>query len=134
MPKSRSSVGWRELLLQVLEGVALVADDPVHPDLEHPGRLLDGLLEGPADGHDLADRFHLRADLLRDAAELLQVPAGDLDHEVVEGGLEAGGRLAGDRVDQVGEGVAQGELGRDEGQRDSRWPCRRGRSCARGGR
>ncbi len=109
-----------ELLLEVPEGIVRVGDEAVDADLEHPGGLLDGLLEGPADGHDLADRFHLRADLLRDAAELLEVPAGDLDDEVVEGGLEAGGRDLGDRVRQAGQGVAEGELGGDEGQRVAR--------------
>ena len=106
-----------ELLLEVLERIALVADDAVHPDLEHPGRLLDRLLEVAADGHDLADGLHLRADLLRDAPEFLQVPARDLDDEIVQGRLEAGRRLFGDRIEQLGQGVAEDELGRDEGQR-----------------
>ncbi len=105
-----------ELLLQVLEGVVGVGDEAVHADLEHTGGLLDGLLERPADGHDLAHRLHLRADLLRDAAEFLEVPAGDLDDEVVERRLEAGRRGPGDGVPEVGQAVAQGELGRNEGQ------------------
>ena len=54
---------------------------------------------------------------MRGVAELLQVPARRLHRDVVEGGLEAGGRGARDGVAQLGEVMAEGELGRDVGQR-----------------
>ena len=50
--------------------------------------------EGAADGHDFADGLHLRAEGVVCAGELLKLPLWDLDDDVVDGGLEAGGRLA----------------------------------------
>ena len=72
-------------------------------------------LEGAADGHDFADGLHLRAEGVVGAGEFLELPLGDFDDDVVDGGLEAGRRFAGDVVGDLVEGVADGELGGDFG-------------------
>ena len=60
-------------------------------------------------------------------AEFAQIPARHLDDDVVERGLEAGDRRAGDRVAQLGERVAQADLGGDVRDRVSgRLRCERG--------
>ena len=46
--------------------------------------LLHGLLEGGADGHDLADGLHARGERVVGALELLEGEARDLDHAVVD--------------------------------------------------
>ena len=74
-----------------------------------------GGFEGAADGHHLADRFHLRAERGVRAGEFLERPLGDLDDDVVDGRLEAGGRLERDVVADLVEPVAHGELGGDFG-------------------
>eukprot|EP00962_Isochrysis_galbana_P040190 scaffold14529_cov117-Isochrysis_galbana.AAC.11 len=81
-----------ERLYQVLLGFGhkLVGLKALDGRVGHAECLLQRLLECPADGHDLADRLHGRADLARDAVELGQVPAGNLDHDVVQRRLEAG--------------------------------------------
>mmetsp|Transcript_25250 Transcript_25250/g.75010 ORF Transcript_25250/g.75010 Transcript_25250/m.75010 type:complete len:998 (+) Transcript_25250:65-3058(+) len=97
--------------------VRLVAGDG---GVRHAQRLLERLLPRAADGHHLADRLHRRADLARDAVELGEVPARHLGDDVVEGGLEAGGGRERDRVGQVGEEVAERQLGRHRGERVAR--------------
>ena len=54
-----------------------------------PG-LAEGLLEGPADRHDLADGLHGRGEDRVGLGELLEGEAGELDDHVVERGLERG--------------------------------------------
>jgi hypothetical protein len=95
-----------------LAGVTVQAEPA---GLEGPARLLHRLGERPAERHDLADRLHLRAEHGRHAGELLEGESGDLDHDVVDGRLEAGRRLAGDVVHHLVEAVADGELGGDLG-------------------
>src|SRR5262249_53388964 len=91
--------------------------EALDPDVEHAQGLLDDLGEGAADGHDLADALHLAADAQVGAAELAQVPAGDLDHQVVERRLEEGGGAAGGGVGDVRRRVAGGGGGGDVGER-----------------
>ena len=47
-------------------------------------RLHQCFLEGAADGHDFADRLHLRAERLVGAGELLELPLGNLDDDVID--------------------------------------------------
>ena len=81
--------------------------------------LPERLLEGAADGHDFAHGLHLRAERGVGAGEFLEGPLGDLGDHVVDGRLEAGGRLAGDVVADLVEPVADGELGGDLGDREA---------------
>src|SRR5690606_4255539 len=53
------------------------------------------------------------------ARKLLEREAGDLGDDVVDGGLERGGGDAGDVVVELVEGVADGELGGDLGDREA---------------
>ena len=85
--------------------------------VDRPDRLLDRLLERTADAHDLADGLHAAAEQAADAAELLEVPARDLDDDVVEARLEARGRDLGHRVLDLVERDAETELRSDEGER-----------------
>mmetsp|Transcript_26885 Transcript_26885/g.61267 ORF Transcript_26885/g.61267 Transcript_26885/m.61267 type:complete len:685 (+) Transcript_26885:1043-3097(+) len=78
--------------------------------IHHAQRLLDGLLEVAADGHDLADTLHRGADGLVHRRELAQVPPRHLGNNVVEGRLEASSGAKRDTVAQLHEVVAQGEL------------------------
>ena len=60
------------------------------PRLERAPALEQRLGERAADRHHLAHRLHARAEPRVGDAELLERPARDLDHAVVERGLEAG--------------------------------------------
>ena len=80
---------------------------------------LEGLLEGPADGHGLAHRLHRRRQHVVGLREFLEGPARDLDDAVVDRRLERGVGLAGDVVSDLVEGVADGELGGDLGDREA---------------
>ena len=77
--------------------------------LERPHGLLHSLLEGGADGHNLADGLHAGAQAVARALELLEREARDLDHAVVDGGLEAGGRGVRDVVLDLVKRVADGK-------------------------
>ena len=79
--------------------------------------LLERLLKRAADGHHLADRLHAGPRLAVHVLELGQVPLGDLGHDVVERRLEARRGGLGHRVRQLGQRVAEGELGRRVGER-----------------
>ena len=73
------------------------------------------LFEGAADGHGLADGLHLRGERFVGTGEFLEGETRDLGDDVVDGGLEGGGCVAGDVVLQLIERVADGELGGDLG-------------------
>ena len=81
--------------------------------------LLQRLLEGSSDGHDLTDRLHGGSDVSLDVLELGQVPLGDLGDNVVERGLETGRGGLGDSVRQLGESVAKSNLSGGVGERVS---------------
>ena len=57
-------------------------------DLQRPHRLLHRRLEGPVDRHHLAGGLHLRAQRAVARRELVEGPARDLDHAVVQRRLE----------------------------------------------
>ncbi len=114
-------IGDADLLAQRL----VVGGRPVHHQppavlLEGAHGLLQGLLEGAPDGHGFAHRLHLGGQGLVRLGKLLEGPARELDHAVVDGGLEGGGRLARDVVAELVEGVADGKLGRDLGDGEAR--------------
>src|SRR5262245_22711581 len=77
------------------------------------------LFERAPDGHRLADRFHLRAERVFRAGEFLEGPFRYLDHDVIDRRLERGGGLLGDVVLDLIERVADGQLGRYLGDRES---------------
>src|SRR5207244_10778830 len=75
-----------------------------------PIRLLVGLQERAADSQRLADRLHLRPERAVGARELLEREPRELDDDVVERGLEAGRRRAGEVVRDLVERVPDREL------------------------
>src|SRR5262249_2093740 len=102
-------------LVGAAPAVLPVAAEAEAPRLQAAQRFLQGLLEGPADGHRLADRLHLRRQGRLDVGELLEGRAWHLGDDIVDGRLEAGRRLAGNVVAQLVEAVADGQLGGDLG-------------------
>ena len=86
--------------------------------LERAQALLQRLRERAPDGHGLADGLHSGAEHVGASGELLERPAGHLRDHVVDGGLEAGGRLAGDVVGDLVERVAHREPSCDLGDRE----------------
>ena len=109
--------GIPERLVQVGGGQVAVADEAMHPLADHAQAFLDGLLEGAADRHHLADRLHAGTDLPVHAVEFAEVPARDLADDVVERGLEEGGRGLRDAVLELEQTQAQAEFGGHESQR-----------------
>ena len=121
------------------DGVAVVAlAEPLDDDLVEPGqsgleraqRLLQALLEGAADRHRLAHRFHRGGEHLFGAGEFLEREARDLGDDVIDRRLERGRRrAAGDVVGDFVERIADRELGRDLGDRKTgRLRSERGRT------
>ena len=87
--------------------------------LQAADALPERLFEGAADGHHFAHGLHLGAERGVGAGELLEGPLGNLGDDVVDGRLEAGGRLARDVVADLVEPVADGELCGDLGDGES---------------
>ena len=79
--------------------------------------LLDRLLERAPDTHHLAHRLHAAAEQPADTVELLQIPARDLDDDIVQARLEACARDLRDRVPDLVERNAEAELRSDERER-----------------
>jgi hypothetical protein len=98
--------------------------------LQRPHYLAQSFDKVAAQRHCLTHGFHRGGQGGVGAGELLEREPRRLDHDVVQGGLEAGGRLFGDVVDDLVEGVADGQLGRDLGDRKAGGL---GRQCARPG-
>ena len=75
--------------------------------------------ERPADGHDFADRFHLRAEVFVSSGEFLELPLGNFYDHVVKRGLETRWSLARDVVGNLVERVTDGQLRRNLRNRES---------------
>ena len=102
------------------ERIAEVAAEAGRADFQRTETLLQRFLEGAADGHGFAHALHGGGELVLGSGELFKGEAGNLDHAVVDGGLEAGHGLAGDVVGNFVERVADGELGGDFGDGEAR--------------
>lgn len=76
--------------------------------------LLNGLLERPPDTHDFTNTLHAAAQKRADAVELLEVPARDLDDNIVQAGLEARRGHLRHRVLDLVQRDAETELRGDE--------------------
>ena len=66
--------------------------EAVDADFQAAQRLLQRLLEGAADRHHLAHRFHLRGQAVVGLREFLEGEARNLGDDVVDGRLERGRR------------------------------------------
>ena len=92
----------------------------VDTGLESAQGLLQRLLERAAHRHDFADGLHLRRQAVVGAGKFLEREARDLGDDVVDRRLErCRRRAARDVVAQFVERVADGELGRDLGDREA---------------
>ncbi len=101
-------------------GVDGLQVEAVDSGLQPAQRLLQRFLEGAADRHHLADRFHLRRQPVVGLLEFLEGEARHLGDDVIDRRLERRrGLPAGDVVLQFVERVADGELGGDLGDREA---------------
>ncbi len=103
----------------LVEGVLAVAAQAVTAVLKRAHGLAEGLFEGAADGHDLADGLHAGGKGGVRALELLEREARNLHDAVVDGGLEAGRGCLGDVVGDLVERIAHGELCSGLGNREA---------------
>ena len=87
--------------------------------LQRPHHLAERLDEVAAQRHCLTDGFHRGGQGGVGAGEFLEREPRRLDHDVVQGGFEAGRGFLGDVVDDLVEGVTDGQLGGDLGDREA---------------
>src|ERR1700722_15326410 len=66
--------------------------------LERANALLQGFFEGAADGHDFADRLHLRSESAVRAGKLFELPFRNLHDDVVDRRFETRGRFLRDVI------------------------------------
>ncbi len=107
--------GIVQLLAQVVEAERVGLESP-HADVEHAHRLLDDLGKRAADRHHLADALHFAADPRGRPPKLAEVPAWKLAHQVVQRGFKERGGAARDAVRDLGQRVAERELGGNVGE------------------
>ncbi len=107
------------LLRRVAVVVVLARAVAVGADLHAAHRFLQRLTERPADGHDLADRLHLVAKGVVCFDELLEGETRDFGHHVVDGWFETRRGFPRDIIAQLVERVADGQLGRNLGNREA---------------
>ena len=96
----------RDLLLKAVRGY-----------LQGTDRLLQGLFECAPYRHDLAHRFHLRAEDVFSLRKFFKGKTRDLDHHIVNGRLETGRGLPGDVIGDLIQGIADRQFGCDLGYR-----------------
>ena len=107
--------GVGKLVVEVVEARVVVAHEAVHALSYHSQSLLQNLLEGASDGHNLPDGLHRRADLTADAGKLGEVPSRNLAYHIVEvRRVVCGVRRAG--FSDLVECVAECNLRRHEGE------------------
>ena len=113
-----TGIGWFvQRFVYILYHKFLVLYKPVHTGANHTKTLLQGLLEGTADGHHLSYRLHTAAQLAGNTVELTKVPARNLTYHIVEGRFEEGRRCFGYRVFKIEKSVSQSQFGSHKGQR-----------------
>jgi len=88
-------------------------------DLERSDRLLKALLESTPDGHDFADRLHLRRQRRIGGGEFLEGESWNLRHDIIDRRLEARRRFARNVVGNFIERVAHRQLRGDLGDRET---------------
>ena len=89
---------------------------PVSPVSNERSAFCSDFLEGAADRHRLADRFHRRGEQRLGAGKFLEGESRYLGNDIVDGRLERGRRRAasdvvGDFVERVADGEFRGDLG-----------------------
>ncbi len=84
-------------------------------DFQRPQTLLKGLLEGPADGHGFAHRFHGSGEDIRGFGKFFKCPPGNFDHAVINGRFKTGHGFAGDIIGYFIQGISHRQFGRDLG-------------------
>ena len=90
----------------------------VNADFQTAQGFLERFLEGAADGHHFADRFHLRRQSAVGCGEFLEGKARNLGDDVIDAGLKTRGcRATRDVVAQLVKRVADRQLGCDLGNR-----------------
>ncbi len=100
--------------------VAVLPEQRPSADLEAAHGFLQRRLEAAVDRHHLARRLHLRADLAVAEGELVERPARDFDHAVVQRRLERRRRALRHRVGYLVQPFADRDLGRDARDRVAR--------------
>ncbi len=100
----------RDQALRQNLGFDLLGSDSL-AGVEGTDSLLQRFLEGAADGHHLADGFHLRSERFVGAGKFFKLPLWNLDDHVVERRLEAGWSLARDVVRNLVERIPDSKLG-----------------------
>ena len=119
--------GDQRILVIALDQLIVQA---VKAGLHGPERLLQALVEAPAHRHRLAHRLHGGGQVRLGARKLLEREARDLGDHIVDRRLEARRGHAGDVIVQFVQRVADRQLRRDLGDRETRG-LRRQRGGAR---
>ena len=92
----------------------------VHANFQAAQGFLERLLEGAAHGHHFAHRLHLGGQAGICSRKFFKRKTWDLGDDVIDAGLKARRRgAAGDVIAQFVEGVADSQLGRDLGDRET---------------
>ena len=92
-------------------GSQLGHGEGVQLQLNGADRLHHGLLEIDADGHHLAGGLHLGAQGALAVDKFIKGPFGEFDHQIVDSGFKAGVGGAGHRIENLVQGVADGNFG-----------------------
>ena len=127
--------GILELFVDILVVIVLRANESVAGDeteermadlsetskrrIDSPNSFLHRLLECLSNRHDFSNTLHTTAQKSRHPLELLEIPSRNLDDDVIQTRLEAGGSVLGDRVLDLVERNVESELGGDESERVS---------------
>ena len=104
-----------QLIVKVVELRMVIAYESMHALSDHTETLLDHLLKGTANGHNLAHRLHRRTNQTADTSEFGEVPARNLTDHIVElwRNIGTGGRS---HLTNLVERIAECNLGGNEGE------------------
>ena len=96
-------------------GILTVGPESGAARFEGPQRFLHRLFEGAPDSHSLAHALHLGGQDRVGLREFFESETRNLDHAIIDGGLEAGRRFPRNIVAQFVERVADSQFGGDFG-------------------
>ena len=108
--------GVAQFIAQIIE-MECAGIEATHADVEHPHRFLDDLRKRTANRHHLADTLHFSADAGGRAVEFAEIPARKLANYIVHRRFKESRGAARDAIRNLGERVAQRQLGGDVSER-----------------
>ena len=94
-----------------------IGPDACAVDFQALAGFLEGFVEASSYAHHLPYRFHLEAQATICTGKFVEIPFGDFDNHIIQGGLKESGGTEGNLIGQFVQTITDCKLGSDFGNR-----------------